>query len=394
MERSSPLGVTSIGKGYYEFVFSLIEDARRVRSVNSWPLNPGFLKLFPWSRDFSPSQQSNSSAQVWLRIHGLAQEYWRKKTIFAIASSAGTPICVDSVTSKPALERTFGHYARVLVNIDVSDDLKHEVLVERKGFAFFVQLEYENLPEFCRFCKTVGHGVDVCRKAMKTNNGWKNKPKESGIDAGKVHAKAKDHSNVWIPKDTNVIDLEKEEPIRDATTLLNETEADEEQANIRKSPINLEPIIASPAPSDNRVNDDEVIANNSLDQPLELDDGESQESEFVDATQRREPEMHTDALVTPVRIQNDIHFLNESWANLEGIDEEQIRMQQQALNESIAAELEIDQQIAHEIQQNIDTAGFQTVTSRSAKKKLAKALKSQASSSYLTRSKVSTRPSQ
>lgn len=42
-----PWGVTSIGKGFYEFVFSSIEDARRVRSVSSWLLNPGFLKLFP-----------------------------------------------------------------------------------------------------------------------------------------------------------------------------------------------------------------------------------------------------------------------------------------------------------------------------------------------------------
>jgi hypothetical protein len=142
----APWGVTSIGKGFYEFVFSSIEDARRVRSVSSWLLNPGYLKLFPWTKDFSPTLQTNTSAQVWMRIHGLAQEYWRKKIIFAIASSVGTPICVDSITSKPAIERTFGHFARVLVDIDLAKALKHEVLVERKGFAFFVEFEYENLP--------------------------------------------------------------------------------------------------------------------------------------------------------------------------------------------------------------------------------------------------------
>jgi hypothetical protein len=151
----SPWGVTSIGKGYYKFVFTSIEDAIRVRSVNSWLLNPGILKLFPWTRDFKPSLQTNTSVQVWMRIHGLSQEYRRKMIIFAIASSVGTPICVDSVTSKPAIERTFGHYARVLVDIDVSNDLKYEVLVERKGFAFFVEFEYENLPEFCNYCKIV-----------------------------------------------------------------------------------------------------------------------------------------------------------------------------------------------------------------------------------------------
>jgi len=70
-----PWGVSFIGKGFYEFVFSSIEDARRVRSVGSWMLNPGLLKLFPWSKDFNADLQTNTSAQVWLKVFGLSQEY-------------------------------------------------------------------------------------------------------------------------------------------------------------------------------------------------------------------------------------------------------------------------------------------------------------------------------
>jgi len=40
-------GVQFMGKGYYEFTFSSLEDVRRVRSIASWNLNPGFLKFFP-----------------------------------------------------------------------------------------------------------------------------------------------------------------------------------------------------------------------------------------------------------------------------------------------------------------------------------------------------------
>lgn len=159
-----PWGVSSIGKGFYEFIFSSIEDARRVRSVGSWVLNPGLLKLFPWTRDFNADLQTNTSAQVWLKIYGLSQEYWRKKILFAIASSVGTPICVDAMTSKTAMERTFGHFARVLVDIDLTKELKYEVLVERKGYAFFVEFAYENLPDFCDYCNIVGHSVHNCRK--------------------------------------------------------------------------------------------------------------------------------------------------------------------------------------------------------------------------------------
>jgi len=128
--------VTSIGKGYYEFSFSSVEDVRRVRSVASWNPNPSFLKLFAWQNDFNPNLQRNTSAQVWVRIYGLAQEYWRPKIITAIPSSIGSPITIDAITYKPMFDRTIGQYVRVLVDIDISQSLNYKVLVERKGYPF------------------------------------------------------------------------------------------------------------------------------------------------------------------------------------------------------------------------------------------------------------------
>jgi hypothetical protein len=56
--------VTSIGMGFYELSFSGVEDLRRVRSMASWNLNPGLLKLFAWQSDFKPNMEKNTSAQV------------------------------------------------------------------------------------------------------------------------------------------------------------------------------------------------------------------------------------------------------------------------------------------------------------------------------------------
>jgi hypothetical protein len=50
----SQWGVSSLGKDLYEFVFSTLEDVRRVRSIASSNLNPGLLKLFALSKDFNP----------------------------------------------------------------------------------------------------------------------------------------------------------------------------------------------------------------------------------------------------------------------------------------------------------------------------------------------------
>jgi hypothetical protein len=47
-------GIISLCKGFYEFIFSSLEDVRRVRSTATWNLNPGILKLFAWSKEFNP----------------------------------------------------------------------------------------------------------------------------------------------------------------------------------------------------------------------------------------------------------------------------------------------------------------------------------------------------
>jgi hypothetical protein len=44
----------------------------------------------------------------------LPKKYWIEQTLREIASVAGKPLLIDNVTSK----RIFGHYARVLVDMD------------------------------------------------------------------------------------------------------------------------------------------------------------------------------------------------------------------------------------------------------------------------------------
>jgi hypothetical protein len=43
---------------------------------------------------------------------------------------------------------TFGHFARVLIKLDLTSDSRERILVERKDFDFYVDVEYERLPPF------------------------------------------------------------------------------------------------------------------------------------------------------------------------------------------------------------------------------------------------------
>jgi len=69
----------------------------------------------------------------------LPQEYWMEHTFREIARVVGTPLVIDNATTK----RLFGHYARVLFDIDFSKKIFHEIMVEREGFSFGIEVPYE-----------------------------------------------------------------------------------------------------------------------------------------------------------------------------------------------------------------------------------------------------------
>ena len=58
-----------------------------------------------------------------------------ERTLYEIAGAVGTLLLIDNVTRN----RLYGHYARILVDMDLSKDIFYEVMVEREGFAFHWQ---------------------------------------------------------------------------------------------------------------------------------------------------------------------------------------------------------------------------------------------------------------
>ncbi|XP_058746266.1 uncharacterized protein LOC131619153 [Vicia villosa] len=287
-------GILSLGKGFYELTFSCAEDMRRVRASGAINLNPGMLKLFAWSKDFNPSLQHNTAAQVWVRFFGLAQEYWRPRILFAIASCVGTPICIDSASYKSRLDRTFGHFVRVLVEMDLTQPLHHNVLVEREGFAFFSDIEYENIPALCSHCKKTGHEVQDCKFLRKSNSNQISKAKVSVVP--KTSGNLIIDPEIPVPGDASIAAKSKE-GISDNTVVADGVE--DPQIRILDPVINnssLEIVVADPVHQN---------SSNFVSQvPV---DSESQVSSFVDATQKR---LGLDKEV-------DADFLQDSWGNLE-----------------------------------------------------------------------------
>lgn len=86
---------------------------------------------------------------------------------------------MDEATSK----KTFRHFARVLIDLDLNSKLRSQILVEREDYAFFACVEYERLLEFYTSCQSVGHSLGNC---LKTNGNVEKKSSDLGQISRKV----------------------------------------------------------------------------------------------------------------------------------------------------------------------------------------------------------------
>jgi len=157
--------ITPLGKGFFEFHFSSIKDMCRVWAMGVVNLKPGLMRFYCWTREFTPQALTQTHAQIWVRLMHLPQEYWRKQTLFEIASGLGTPLTIDDAT----LNRRFGLYARALVDVDLSEPFFEVVIVEREGHALSITVQYEKQPSFCTHCKMMGHDIHSCQKLSSLN---------------------------------------------------------------------------------------------------------------------------------------------------------------------------------------------------------------------------------
>ncbi|XP_058741926.1 uncharacterized protein LOC131614346 [Vicia villosa] len=340
-------GVTSLGKGYFEFSFSSIEDVRRVRSISSWNLNSGFLKLFPWTKDFNPHFLKQASAQVWLRIHGLAQEYWRPKIVFAIASSVGIPLCTDSASNKCCFERPFGHYVRVLVDLDLSQELRYKVLVERKGYAFFVELEYENLPDYCSFCCQVGHGLEKCNRRNVEGNPDKKNNKKAYVQI----------NNVSLKESGKEVRPEVDGELRDTTENANNVKDAAEKPGVKTDDRIAAGVVVTDVVEDTNLKE--------VSPAIVVEDGSGTSENSIEQYSNEEFVADTNPLLG--EINRNMAFLDSSWANI---------AQAEAGRNGLGVD---NTQVAV-----ADDEGFQLVKSKSRKK--AQHIQA-ARSNYITRSR-------
>ncbi|AES88682.2 hypothetical protein MTR_4g060870 [Medicago truncatula] len=140
-----------------------------------------------------------ATKDITAKLHQL----WKTKGPWQMASlgrgAVGTPLTIDNVTRN----RLYGHYARILVDLDLSRNIFYEAMVEWEGFAFPVAIEYEGLPDLCTHYHSIGHTINFCRrlhprreKTMQPND-YEKQP----TDKGKQPVHSQKSKQTWKPKD-------------------------------------------------------------------------------------------------------------------------------------------------------------------------------------------------
>lgn len=107
--------------------FSTSNYVRRVWSQGPCNLNSRVLFVSSWAPDFDPYTMKQTNAQCWFRFYKHCKEDLRPKIHFEIDGFLGILIALEAAI----LNRSFGHFARILIEINFSARFQEQILVEK-----------------------------------------------------------------------------------------------------------------------------------------------------------------------------------------------------------------------------------------------------------------------
>ncbi|XP_019259591.1 PREDICTED: uncharacterized protein LOC109237704 [Nicotiana attenuata] len=147
--------------GYFIFKFESMEDKERVMQQGPYTANNRPMILKDWDRNFQIKEESMRIVPLWVNFPGLPIQCWTEENLGRIASLLGKPVCTDKLTAE--CERI--SYARVLVDMDITQPLPEEVHIEILGQKSWIQMvEFEWKPKFCLECNNFGHDKAKCQQ--------------------------------------------------------------------------------------------------------------------------------------------------------------------------------------------------------------------------------------
>lgn len=108
----------------------------------------------PWMPGFKPMQAVISKAPIWVSLPELPIEFHSMLILQKIATEIGSFIKTDM----KAIEQNRVRFARIQVLLDLAKQRKEVICLG----GFKQNIQYEEIPQFCRTCNSIGHGIEIC----------------------------------------------------------------------------------------------------------------------------------------------------------------------------------------------------------------------------------------
>ena len=153
-----------VEEGWMIFQFDKEEDMEGVLRGGPYFIygKPLILKHIP--DKFAFSRRDIATIPLWVRVLGLPKNFWTAEILSRVLSHVGKPLFMDSVTDS----RKRGAYARVLVEVDFSKEVKRNVALKfDDGVSIECKFLVENEPMYCTHCCAFGHVGESCEFLKK-----------------------------------------------------------------------------------------------------------------------------------------------------------------------------------------------------------------------------------
>ncbi|KAK3221704.1 hypothetical protein Dsin_008729 [Dipteronia sinensis] len=95
------------------------------------------------------------------------------------------PLKFDRAT----LEGDYGHFARMLIDVDLSKPLPDSIMIEVGEDCLFPTLYFENVPNLCSVCSSIGHSAASCHYTDRFTGNVTTEPKDKNPERGRSRIK-------------------------------------------------------------------------------------------------------------------------------------------------------------------------------------------------------------
>lgn len=143
-------------KNFFVFGFENAADRDWVLSQQPWHFDNYLFAVAPLDGSQQPSNVSISRCSFWLRTYDLPLHCMRTNIIRALGQKVGTVEDIDTHINYS------GSFARLKVNLDITEPLLRGLTVAFEGKKLWIPLKYESLPIYCFNCGIIGHQSRKC----------------------------------------------------------------------------------------------------------------------------------------------------------------------------------------------------------------------------------------